>query len=327
MDYSNFSKEDLLEKIRELETLNEQLLKEKQEETMLKFSWSGNLGHWYWDIISNKVTFNPLKVTTLGYSIEEIPKNISYQYFTEKLHKEDHKKAMQAMMDHLYGKKSVYEVEYRIKCKDGSYKWYYDRGKITKRNKDGKAIFLAGIVFDITDKKLQEEALVKENIMLDSISKTDELTKLNNRRVLFETLKTKLETKNYVFSVALFDIDDFKKVNDTLGHVYGDKVLADVAGLLVKNVRKKDIVGRYGGEEFLIIFDGLNEQEAYGVCSRILKAVEEKYQSSQIKTTLSCGLKEYDNENLTEFLNKVDNNLYFAKKNGKNKVIAEPLML
>ena len=99
------------------------------------------------------MTFNPLKVTTLGYDKSEIPPRVSYQYFTDMLHPEDYQKAMDAMLGHMYRDAGVYEVEYRIRAKDGSYRWYYDRGKITQRDEQGKPAFMAGIVFDITEKK------------------------------------------------------------------------------------------------------------------------------------------------------------------------------
>lgn len=119
MDFTTCSREDLIERIKALEMLNHQLLKEKEEDTRLEYAWTGNLGHWYWNIKTNEVEFNPLKVTTLGYGLDEIPKNVSYQYFTDKLHPEDYAKTMKSMMDHLYGKSEVYETEYRIQTKNG----------------------------------------------------------------------------------------------------------------------------------------------------------------------------------------------------------------
>ena len=103
---------------------------------MLEYAWSGNLGHWYWNIKTNTVTFNPLKVTALGYDRDEIPDQVSYQFFTDKIHPEDYQKTMDAMMAHLYGKAGVYEVEYRIRAKNGEYRWYYDRGRITQYDKN-----------------------------------------------------------------------------------------------------------------------------------------------------------------------------------------------
>ena len=85
MDYEELSQEQLLSRIQELEILNRQLLEEKEQETRLEYAWTGNLGHWYWNIKTNAVTFNPLKITTLGYDKSEIPERVTYQYFTEKL--------------------------------------------------------------------------------------------------------------------------------------------------------------------------------------------------------------------------------------------------
>ncbi|MGM0432891.1 MAG: PAS domain-containing protein, partial [Spirochaetota bacterium] len=149
-DYTEYSQDELLSRVRELEMLSQELLEEQQRETRLDFSWSGNLGHWYWNVQTNSVVFHPLKITTLGYSLDEVPEEVTYQFFTERLHPEDYERVMQTMRDHLEGKIPVYEVEYRIKAKDGSWKWFYDRGKVTRRSEEGKPLFLAGIVFDVT---------------------------------------------------------------------------------------------------------------------------------------------------------------------------------
>lgn len=158
-EYQNLSKEQLTQKIIELETFNKELLEEKALEDELNFPWTGNLGRWYWNVQTNSVTFNPLKITTLGYSSEEIPANVNYQFFTSKLHPEDYEKTMDAMLSHMQGKASVYEVEYRIQAKDGSYKCYYDIGKITQYDEAGKPLFISGIVFDITNRKKAQDQL------------------------------------------------------------------------------------------------------------------------------------------------------------------------
>jgi hypothetical protein len=101
MDYTKFTKKQLIQTIEEIQILNQQLLEEKEQAVGLDFSWTCNLGHWYWNLMTNNVTFNPLKVTTLGYTEEEIPKKVDYQYFTEKLHPEDYQKTMDAMLAHI----------------------------------------------------------------------------------------------------------------------------------------------------------------------------------------------------------------------------------
>ena len=241
MDDTNFSREQLLRRIKDLEMLNAELLKEKQQEERLNYDWVGNLGHWYWNVTNNEVTFNPLKVTSLGYEMDELPENITYQFFTDKVHPDDFEETMTAMKDHLTGKTEVYEVEYRIQSKDGDYKWFYDRGKVTQYDDKGAPAFLAGIVFDVTDKKRHEKDLEDANKLLFKMSVTDGLTKVFNHQTLIGYLKKEIgmarKTKKPL-AIALFYIDDFKKINDSMGHVYGDQVLMEVANIIKKNVRE-----------------------------------------------------------------------------------------
>ena len=324
MDYNNYTKEQLLERVEELEILNRELLKEKEQETSLDYAWTGNLGHWYWNIKTNTVTFNHLKVTSLGYDKSEIPEHVTYQYFTDKLHPDDYQKTMDAMLDHLYGKVNVYEVEYRIQAKDGTYKWYYDRGKVTQYDEKDKPLLLAGIVFDITKKKELEIDLENKNKILAVQAANDGLTKINNHRTLLEQLNYEIANSkktNKPLSVAMFDLDDFKKVNDTKGHVNGDEVLVNVADIIAKSIRGTDIVGRYGGEEFMVIFPNTNFIKAATIAERIRKAVENYKFLDNLKITISAGVKQFNGENITELIHSADKNLYKAKNNGKNQII------
>lgn len=326
MDYTNHSREELLNRIKSLESLTRELLREKEQETRLEYAWTGNLGHWYWNIKTNEVTFNPLKVTTLGYDKSEIPEHVTYQFFTDKLHPDDYQKSMDSMLNHLYGKADVYEVEYRIKAKDGKYKWFYDRGKITQYDDNGKPSFLAGIVFDITEKKETQLELEYKNGILSEMSSIDDLTRISNHRTLIEHLKAGIAEatrKRSPLSIAIFDIDDFKKVNDSKGHVYGDQVLVDVAAIIKKSIRGTDLAGRYGGEEFMVIFSGADLITASSIAERIRKAVEKHPFVQGINVTISGGVKRYEGENITDFIHETDKNLYDAKRNGKNQVVSK----
>lgn len=324
MDYTDFSREQLLERIEELELLNRELLREKEQETRLEYGWTGNLGQWYWNIRTNAVTFNPLKVTTLGYLKDEIPDHITYQFFTEKLHPEDYQKTMAAMRDHLSGKNGVYEAEYRIRAKDGTFKWYYDRGKITQYDNSGKPLFLAGIVFDITEKKEMQLELERKNKVLAEMSAIDGLTGISNHRVLIEFLKAGISEADRTkapLSVALFDIDNFKSVNDSKGHVYGDQVLTDVAALIKNSVRENDLAGRYGGEEFMVVFPNTGIESAAKIAERIRQAVEKYPFEDGLKITISGGVKQYEGESFTDLVHLADVKLYDAKKQGKNRIL------
>ncbi len=324
MNYANYSREQLLARIESLEMLTTELLKEKEQETRLEYAWTGNLGHWYWNIKTNEVTFNPLKVTTLGYDMSELPEHITYQFFTEKVHPEDYPKTMDAMRDHLYGKVEVYEVEYRIKSKDGTFKWYYDRGKVTQFDDSGKPKFLAGIVFDITEKKKMQMELEQENRILFEISSIDGLTKIGNHRTLIERLKAEIADASRAgnpLSIAIFDVDDFKQVNDSKGHVYGDQVLVDVASIMKRSIRETDVAGRYGGEEFMVIFPNTPLSEARKITERIRQAIATHDFVDGLKITVSGGIGQYKNETTTQFIHSVDASLYKAKRNGKNRIV------
>ena len=324
MKYQNYSVEQLIKRIEELESLNRVFHEEKEQETRLEFAWSGNLGQWYWYMPTNSVTFNPLKLTTLGYEMSEVEAPIDYQFFTEKLHPDDYEKTMDSMRKHLQGKTPVYEVEYRIRAKDGSYKWYYDRGKITQWDQDGKPMFLAGIVFDITERKAMQAALEQQNRLLEEMSALDSLTRIGNHRALMTQLKSEMAEISRIYrplSIAIFDIDDFKKVNDTKGHIFGDQVLIEVAELIRKNVRNYDHVGRYGGEEFMVIFPNTEATKAQKVSERIRKAVEKHRFSDGSKITISGGVQQYNGEAAPDFIHAADLKLYTAKRQGKNQIV------
>lgn len=143
----------------------------------------------------------------------------------EKIHPDDYENTMNQMRLNMEGKNPIYVCEYRIQTKNGSYKWFYDRGKITQRDEKGNPIFAAGIVFDVTDKKEQEILLLSEKNQWETKSKTDALTGLYNRRAIMDVLNKYQDAyseSEIPFSIAIFDIDLFKHVNDEKGHVVGD---------------------------------------------------------------------------------------------------------
>lgn len=309
----------LIQKIEELEVLNKKLIENRDQEFLTNFPWKENLGEWYWNIQTNHVVFNPLKVITLGYHPDEIADEIGFEFFTRKLHPLDYKNTMDAMVAHLRGKAEVYEVEYRIQCKDGSYKWFYDRGKITERTKDGKPVLLNGIVFDVTEKNRLLEELEEKNNLLQELISVDGLTKLKNYQSLI--LKMEEEVKRATaLSVAIFDIDDFKQINDQYGHMYGNEVLQTIAQIMQDSVRGEDVVGRLGGEEFMIIYPETSLENAARVTERIRKKVEEHVFPGDVHITISAGVKQHDTQSIQKLMDDADMKMYQAKREGKNRV-------
>lgn len=326
MDYASMSKEELIAVASELKVLNEQLLSEQRQSTDLNYAWTGNLGHWYWHVPSNKVICNPHKIQALGFEVSEIPDPMTYQFFTDRLHPDDHEATMNAMLNHMYHGAKVYETEYRVQCKDGNYRWFYDRGSITKRDKSGRPLFLAGIVFDITDRKEKLKQLEYDNVVLLEKTRKDEMTGIHNHRAIVEFLNDQtavsIQTKKPL-SIAMIDIDDFKKVNDQYGHVVGDEVLRQTAQIIADSVRETDMVGRYGGEEYLVVFSQTKKSDSEKVMRRILTKIREFHYEQGFHVTVSAGISQYHNETLSEFVARADNCMYEAKKAGKDRVISD----
>ncbi len=322
---AKMTKSELILKVKELTVFLDALSEEKNQQETISFPWAGNLGNWYWNVKTNSVLFNNLKVQALGYDRLELPESVQFEFFTEKLHPDDYDRVMENMRSHLYGMSPAYECSYRIRHKNGSYLWFHDRGKISKRDEFGKAELVAGIVFDISEQKKMEEALSQQNELLKEMSSTDFLTGINNRRTLFEKLDYEMmrsKRTHEPLSVLLLDLDFFKKINDQYGHLIGDHVLAKTASLIKDNVRVTDIVGRYGGEEFMVILPDCSEHNALAVAEKIRSAIQAEEFENQIKVTISGGLKQYDGESIDIFIELVDRCTYDAKNLGRNRVVS-----
>jgi diguanylate cyclase (GGDEF)-like protein len=119
----------------------------------------------------------------------------------------------------------------------------------------------------------------------------------------------------------MLDIDNFKKINDTYGHKFGDEVLMKVSNAIESSLRKTDFVGRYGGEEFLVIFTQTDIKGALNTAERIRKSVEDlTWSEKDIKVTISGGVFQRTDEDHSETIAAADSLLYEAKANGKNRV-------
>ncbi len=167
--------------------------------------------------------------------------------------------------------------------------------------------------------------LKKANEKLKLLSTTEPLTKLYNRRKM--NLEIEKEYKRSIryktkFSLIMFDIDWFKKINDTYGHQAGDVVLKELSNLTKEIVRSTDIVSRWGGEEFLILCTETDLNTAYNLAQRLREATENYKFSIGAKVTISIGVHEFDGkESIDELLRHVDNKLYKAKHSGRNCVV------
>jgi diguanylate cyclase (GGDEF)-like protein len=180
------------------------------------------------------------------------------------------------------------------------------------------------LVFPLRNAKLYQLAL--------RAALKDELTDFGNKRALASSLHREAELAirhNSPLSITMLDVDHFKAINDCYGHIAGDSILKDLAATIKKCARQSDLCFRYGGEEFLLILDNTDEQQAYLVAERIRKAVAEftyLYNGKIIPVTISLGTATFDQkETLESFQTRADKALYVAKNEGRNIVISSEL--
>lgn len=177
--------------------------------------------------------------------------------------------------------------------------------------------FLEGIIILISGIMLIR---IKKNIETKEVATTDQLTKLNNRHFFMGKIKEEIDRSKrfkHPLSLIMFDIDFFKKYNDTHGHNKGDDLLKKVSHIIKTSIREVDVAARWGGEEFLILLPETNGRESYVVAERIRAVIEEK-----TDVTVSIGLSyyKYYYPTIHEMIEKTDQLLYKAKKTGKNKI-------
>jgi len=160
---------------------------------------------------------------------------------------------------------------------------------------------------------------------LYNIAIKDEKTGLYNFRFFKSFLSIETEKSqrfNERLSLAILDIDNFKSVNDKFGHAQGDFVLKQLASLLKNSIRKTDVVARFGGEEFVILFSFTDVKKSKIASERIRQKIKNSTYLKNYDVTVSIGVTEFKNETLYDFFRKADEALAYAKKHGKDKVVA-----
>jgi len=165
------------------------------------------------------------------------------------------------------------------------------------------------------------------NALLEQLSYRDELTGVRNRRAIQELFEKNFERartdKRYRFSLVMVDIDHFKRINDTYGHQQGDRVLKRFCEIMESRIREGDMMGRWGGEEFLMIFPGCDLEDAVRKAEMLRQTLEAEKESLPVPVTASFGVTEYrPGDTRAELLHRVDEALYGAKAAGRNRVEA-----
>ncbi|NUQ85458.1 MAG: EAL domain-containing protein [Anaerolineales bacterium] len=295
----------------------ERKLRESEERYALAVR-AANDGIWDWNLKTNEIYYSARWKEMLGYRENELDSDPN-EWF-KLIHLEDRKQLQANLVSHLKGLTPHFECEYRIRHSSGEYLWALSRG-LAVRDANGIAYRMAGSQSDITARKLAEERLAHDAVH-------DALTGLPNRVLFLDRLQNRIErTKrnpNDLFAVMFLDLDRFKLVNDSLGHVVGDQLLITVAKRLQKCLRPEDTVSRLSGDEFAILLDVVKDvNDARRVAERI---------KGQLKTTTTLGAVERSptasigivmfNKDYTtagELLRDADSAMYYAKAQGGNQ--------
>ena len=226
------------------------------------------------------------------------------------------------------GTSPLYDVKFV--CKDGHTIWC--EACVKPLFKDGTLICYVGTTRDISEKKMYEKNLKEMiaeqkwiNKQLENLATFDTLTGAYNR-TKFEYFVTceieKAEKYQTIFSIAMFDIDNFKQVNDGNGHDKGDLVLHDIATLIKNTIRATDRLFRWGGDEFIVLFPDISLENALVAAKKMKEAVQSYHFDIEGKAvTISLGVGAYEShENLDQLVSHVDKALLRAKKKGKNTI-------
>jgi diguanylate cyclase (GGDEF)-like protein len=239
------------------------------------------------------------------------------------------------LQPYMDGKPGSATVEFRMLCKDGSWKWTLGRGMVVSRDADGKPVRMIGTNADITERK-RAEVTIRELAFYDS------LTKLPNRHLLNDRLSQAMATctRSGCYGAVMFlDLDNFKPLNDMHGHAVGDLLLVEVAERLRNGVRKIDTVSRFGGDEFVVVINGLDEErtestaQAGFIAEKIRRTLSEPYQLTvkhggkadttiEHHCTVSVGVALFLNHESSQddILKWADAAMYQAKDAGRNSI-------
>ena len=220
-------------------------------------------------------------------------------------------------------KGAVEDREYRIITADGQVRWLSDKCFINRQAEPGQPVIIVGIAEDITDKKQMETELQR-------LATTDVLTQSSNRRHFFDCAHREFEQalhQRTPLAFLLLDIDDFKVINDTYGHQEGDNVLQRIAECGRATLRRGDVFGRIGGEEFAAVFPGCAPDMAMQVAERLQREIQRLSFSHDDQTfgiTVSQGLSSltYEDESIDSLFARADAAMYQAKRQGKNRIIS-----
>ncbi len=300
----------------ELVAINEAL--HESEERYAVAAQGANDGLWDWNLKSDLVHYSPRWKSMLGYEASEVGDRP--EEWLGRVHPDDQAQVRLDLEAHKGGASSHFESEHRIRHKSGAYLFVLSRGLVV-RNPAGQAMRLAGSQTDITERKRTEEQILHDALH-------DPLTGLPNRNLFLDRLGQAVARRrrhdDYHFAVLFLDLDRFKLVNDSLGHLAGDQLLVELAKRITGCLRSEDTVARLGGDEFAILLDEIGDvRDATRVAERIQEELRQPFSldGHEVFSTASIGITLDDprDRHPEELLRDADTAMYRAKGQGRDR--------
>lgn len=275
-------------------------------------------GVWDWNVVTDQVFRSARWKEIYGYINNELEETATAG--RRLVHPDDLSHMLEDTQAYLQGRRNIYTSEFRLLCKDGTWKWTLSRGMVISRDDDGKPLRMIGTHTDISERKNAEAQVFR-------LAHYDQITHLANRNLFLDRFQQEIkksQRNNQSITLMYLDLDNFKEVNDTLGHDMGDLLLKETADRLVTCVRSDDTVARMGGDEFTIILSSLNNQMS---TERIAQSILDKFaesfnlQGEIVYITTSIGISVYpiDGTEVDVLLKNADQAMYAAKEQGRNR--------
>ena len=281
---------------------------------------ASNDGLWDWDLKTNKILYSDRWKKMLGFNQDEI--GDTPNEWLSRIHPEDNDRVRASIDAYMDGTTSNFEIEYRIRHFNDNYLWMMAKG-LAIRTSSGRATRFAGSQTDVSERKSNEEQMIYDALH-------DTLTSIPNRTLLLDRIRQSLvRRKRYPktsFAIIFIDLDRFRLVNESLGHIHGDELLQLISARLTETIPISDTVARLGGDEFSILLQDIDSVRDVEVIAKDIQNSFSKpffLEDREVFASASMGIAHSDNGYKTpeEILRDAELAMYRAKREGKSQSI------